>query len=217
MLDPERVRDCVLAMREEACRFAEEGDAIVPEVTVKCRLGADDMDTYEEFANFVRVVSESGVRHFIVHARKCWLNGLSTKENRTIPPLRYDWVERAGEEFPHLRISINGGVADLATVRELLDKRFRREDGSDTSVLDSVMIGRQAYNDPWMFSVVDEQFFGEANPGLSRRDVVERYLAAADRWEADAWHCDVMEKKHHIGGSATEIAKPVLRFFFGCR
>ena len=113
MFTPELVRDCVAAMRAVVS---------IP-VTVKCRLGADDMDSYEQFAHFLRVVAEGGCRHFIVHARKCILKGLSPKDNRTIPPLRYEWVQRAAMEFPHLRISLNGGVQDLGGALKLLSLR----------------------------------------------------------------------------------------------
>jgi tRNA-dihydrouridine synthase len=110
MMQPELVRDCCAAMISTVS---------VP-VTVKCRLGADDMDSYPEFARFVEIVSSSGVRHFIVHARKCWLNGLSPHQNRTIPPLRYDWVLRAAYDFPALQFSLNGGIKSITHARELL-------------------------------------------------------------------------------------------------
>jgi len=92
MLRPELVRDVVNVMVEEARNWSAQTGKPVPDITVKCRLGADDMDTYEEFSNFIRVVAETGVRHFIVHARKCWLRGLDPKANRNVPPLRYSWV-----------------------------------------------------------------------------------------------------------------------------
>jgi tRNA-dihydrouridine synthase len=112
MFEPELVRDCVVAMRRALTRD-------IP-ITVKCRLGADKMDSYASFAHFLRVVSSGGCRHFIVHARKCLLKGLSPKDNRTIPPLRYHWVQRAALEFPHLQIGINGGVNSLNDAAALL-------------------------------------------------------------------------------------------------
>ena len=110
MFTPELVRDCVAAMRA----------AVAIPVTVKCRLGADHMDSYDAFAHFVRVVASGGCEHFIVHARKCVLKGLTPKDNRTIPPLRYEWVQRLAVELPGVRVSLNGGVGDLATAGQLL-------------------------------------------------------------------------------------------------
>ena len=110
MFSPEIVRDCVSAMRA----------AVRIPVTVKCRLGADGMNSYEEFAHFISVVAQSGVDHFIVHARHCMLNGLDPKGNRTVPPLLYPWVQRVALERPDLRISINGGLVDWVQVEQLL-------------------------------------------------------------------------------------------------
>lgn len=117
MLDAALVRDCCAAMAAASP---------VP-VTVKCRLGADEMDTYEEFRDFVATVASAGVTSFVVHARKCWLNGLNPHENRTVPPLRYEWVYRAAAEFPHLSISLNGGVESIDTAVALLS--LTRADG----------------------------------------------------------------------------------------
>ena len=110
MFTPELVRDCVAAMRA----------AVAIPVTVKCRLGADDMDSYADFSRFVRVVAQGGCTHFIVHARKCLLKGLDPKGNRTVPPLRYAWVQRVALENPGLRISLNGGLTDWGQVEQLL-------------------------------------------------------------------------------------------------
>ena len=110
MFSPALVRDCCAAMRA----------AVSIPVSVKCRLGADGMDSYEEFADFISVVAQSGCTSFVVHARKCHLKGLSPKENRTVPPLRYDWVRRAAADFPHLNFGLNGGVGSVAHAAELL-------------------------------------------------------------------------------------------------
>jgi tRNA-dihydrouridine synthase A len=110
MFSPETVRECVSAMRA----------AVRVPVTVKCRLGADGMNSYEEFAHFISVVAQSGATHFIVHARHCVLNGLDPKGNRTVPPLMYPWVQRVALERPDLRISINGGLVDWVQVEQLL-------------------------------------------------------------------------------------------------
>ena len=324
MFTPELVRDCVAAMRAVVS---------IP-VTVKCRLGADDMDSYEAFARFVRIVAESGCQHFIVHARKCLLHGLSPKDNRTIPPLRYDWVQRVAMEMPHLRISLNGGVPDVAAACRLLALRRgaaavggRGEEGqtvggpegaleacegsgmesqpasseeeggctegaaalgggcdsccgageeaqgvdagdtlpptatptpavardstpeqpwlvytdchlpsaallpaalgADDGVLASVMIGRAAYNNPWLLAQADSRVFGEPDPGRTRRQVVAAYLD----------YCDALLQEHGCAEAAGEeagpaaltparplvgllrtfeMAKPLLGLFHGC-
>ncbi|GLE08321.1 hypothetical protein PINS_up019386 [Pythium insidiosum] len=156
MLEPERVRDICASMMRHVAPTADER---APDVTVKCRIGVDDHDSYEELHHFIDTVAASGVRHFVVHARKCLLNGLSPHENRTIPPLRYDWVYRLKDDFPHLRFTLNGGVQSIQHAKQLLD----------ATRLDGVMIGRAAYYTPWNFRDADRLLFGEArNPNLSR-------------------------------------------------
>jgi tRNA-dihydrouridine synthase A len=124
---PALVADCVAAMM---------GETDVP-VTVKCRIGVDDQVPQEVLPDFIDQVSRAGVRHFIIHARKAWLQGLSPKENREIPPLDYGLVLQMKRDFPDLLICINGGVTTLAQAKDLLDQG-----------LDGVMIGRAAYHDP---------------------------------------------------------------------
>ena len=187
MLDPHRVRKICYAMIRRVGHKCP--------VTVKCRLGADDRDSYEELCEFVRIVASSGVHHFIVHARKCLLSGLSTKQNRSIPPLKYDWLRRLKRDFPDLRISLNGGVKTLDHAAELLGvpaSPFAPVDDvslptHDFWALDSVMIGRGAWKAPWEFADADRRIFGEArNPtdGRSRRDVVREFVEVAeDRWD----------------------------------
>lgn len=363
MLEPELVRDVARSMVRELR---------IP-VTIKCRLGADDMNTYEELANFVRVTAASGVKHYIIHARICLLNGLSAKDNRTIPPLRYEWVYRLAREFPDLRVSINGGITSLEQAGELLrvpregtggppaprpvmghtgagvpgarpkvkgwggpaetytgslgmpskphkvalrkasealcaaggnddngdgdrggdeapgsaaraaasagsgsgsgsgsaeregsvgaagagaeakgiesrrERKARRrrqrrgseddgDDGDDaagfgadaaagglsaaerealddpalngTALLDSVMVGRFAYNNPWALCDVDRRLFGDANPGLSRRDVVREYLSYVDDLH-DKFGDDAPALKPRV------LMKPILKLFAG--
>lgn len=124
---PALVADCVAAMR---------GETDVP-VTVKCRIGVDDQIPQEVLPDFINQVSRAGVRHFIIHARKAWLQGLSPKENREIPPLDYALVHQMKRDFPEFVICINGGISTLAQAKDLLDQG-----------LDGVMIGRAAYHDP---------------------------------------------------------------------
>ena len=293
MFSPELVRDCVAAMKA----------AVSIPITVKCRLGADDMDSYEEFKHFVSTVKDGGVDHFIVHARSCRLSGLDPKENRTIPPLRYAWVQRLALEHPELRISINGGLVEPLQIEQLLSLareglpintlQTKNEEKNDTpiadaisnddvdhgdnvdadencgpcdgvgtidegksdlpqklkhdaavgrlcgdqffesvcaghglpriggggfgtinAVIDSVMVGRAAYNDPWRFADVDVRFFGaESCPALSRRAVILRYLDYADEITAGLDE----EEKTMILYRPFEFAKPLLALFAGER
>ncbi|MYH89410.1 MAG: tRNA dihydrouridine(20/20a) synthase DusA [Gammaproteobacteria bacterium] len=161
MAKPELVADCVAMMKRTVA---------VP-VTVKTRIGIDDRDSYGALSYFIRINAEAGCEHFIIHARKAWLKGLSPKENRTIPPLKYDTVYRLKADFPHLRFTLNGGVTDLGQAGEHLGK------------VDGVMMGRQAYLDPWLLSDVDGTLFGEHWPDRpsSRLDIVARYLPYIER------------------------------------
>ena len=160
MAQPKRVADCVDAMI---------GATSMP-VTVKHRIGIDDRDRYEDMVNFVQTVAQSGCRRFSVHARKAWLQGLSPKDNRTIPPLRYEEVHRLKREFSHLWIEINGGFKTLDQVRSQLEG------------VDAVMIGRAAYDNPYLFASVDQEFWKEASPVPTRHEVVERMLPYIDHW-----------------------------------
>ena len=137
---PNLVADCVAAMLEQSD---------VP-VTVKCRIGVDDQDPEVVLPDFIEKVSAAGVTHFVVHARKAWLQGLSPKENREIPPLDYDLVLRMKAAFPHLTICVNGGVGTLAQAKALLDQG-----------LDGVMIGRAAYHDPAAVLVGADVLWGD--------------------------------------------------------
>lgn len=153
MAQPERVAACVAAM----------GQAVKIPVTVKHRLGVDDMESYALLANFMAVVAAAGCQRFTVHARKAWLAGLSPKENRTIPPLRYDWVYRLKKDFPRLVIELNGGVRTLGAVQEALAQ------------VDGVMLGRAAYETPYELAAADALFFAGAQ-APSRGEVLEAYL-----------------------------------------
>jgi tRNA-dihydrouridine synthase A len=160
MAQPELVAAAVEAMQK----------AVDIPVTVKHRIGVDDRDRYEDMAEFVRIVSEAGCRHFSVHARKAWLQGLSPKENRHIPPLRYEDVHRLKREFPHLFIEINGGITTLEQVRQQLN------------YVDAVMIGRAAYDCPYLFATVDRDIYGENIIPPTRHQVVEAMLPYIDYW-----------------------------------
>lgn len=154
MAEPDLVCQAILAMKN-ACN--------VP-VTVKHRIGIDDLDSYELLVKFVEIVAESGCDSFIVHARKAILSGLSPKQNREIPPLIYDRVYRLKKDFPKLEFIINGGIKTLKETHEHLNK------------LDGVMIGREAYHNPYMLAFVDQDIFGINQTPLSRVEITEQML-----------------------------------------
>lgn len=175
MLQPQLVADCMAAIQEGA----GPGTA----VSVKCRLGVDDDDSYEQLANFVRVVStRGGVKNFIIHARKCLLKGLSPAQNRTVPPLRPDWVWALKRDFPHLSFQLNGGVLSSYAVNSLLHVDATAQHGLGPGAIDGVMVGRAAYNDPWgVLGDADVAVFGAvSNPAVSRRQVIADYCRYAD-------------------------------------
>jgi len=161
MKTPQHVADLVRAMRS----------AVDRPITVKHRIGVDDLDSYEDMKRFVETVAEAGCTRFSVHARKAWLQGLSPKENREIPPLRYDDVYRLKQELPELTIEINGGV------RTLEDAKLHLEH------VDAVMIGRAAYDSPLMFSEVDEIFY--ADPSQFQMENLIRDMVDYSRTELE--------------------------------
>jgi tRNA-dihydrouridine synthase A len=149
MNEPQLVADCVKAMV----------DVVKVPVTVKHRIGIDKTESYEFVRDFVGAVSEAGCLTFIVHARNAWLKGLSPKQNREVPPLRYELVHRLKHDFPELIFSINGGFDDNAQMHAHL------------RLLDGVMIGREAYHNPWWLSEWDAVFYKEAPSALTREEV----------------------------------------------
>ncbi len=160
MAEPELVARCTRAM----------GEVSRLPVTVKCRIGIDAMDEEADFRRFVDTVADQGgVGTFIVHARKAWLQGLSPKQNREVPPLRYDRVYRLKQDRPELEVVLNGGLSDLETAEAQL------------AHVDGVMLGRAAYQDPWLLSQVDDRFFGSKAPPPDRLavlDALAEYAAA---------------------------------------
>jgi tRNA-dihydrouridine synthase A len=155
MAEPHLVADCVAAMRA----------AVSIPVTVKTRIGIDEQDSYDELVRFVELITAAGCQTIIIHARKAWLTGLSPRENRDIPPLRYDIVHRIKADFPGLNIVINGGLTDLEQVADHLTD------------LDGAMIGRAAYQNPYLLAEVDNRFFAEQKPPSSRHQIIEQWLA----------------------------------------
>ena len=154
MTEPELVADGVRAMREEAS---------IP-VTVKTRIGVDEHDSYDALTDFVSTVSDAGSTTLIVHARKAWLSGLSPKENREIPPLKHEVVHQLKRDFPTLEIIVNGGIRSLEDVGYHLER------------VDGVMMGREAYRNPYLLSNADALIFTDEHPVPSRRQIVERII-----------------------------------------
>jgi len=159
MAEPELVGDCVAAM---------QGAVQVP-VTVKTRIGIDAHDSYAALAGFVRCIRDAGCRTVIIHARKAWLQGLSPKENRSIPPLKYDYVYRVKQQFPELEVVINGGITSLDAAAIHLQH------------VDGVMLGRAAYHNPWLLAAVDAELFGDHDPPPTREQVVQLMLPYISR------------------------------------
>jgi tRNA-dihydrouridine synthase A len=154
MAEPEVVAACVAAMTAASP---------IP-VTVKTRIGIDHQDSFESLLAFVDTVAGAGCQTFIVHARKAWLNGLSPKQNRELPPLRYELVARLKRERPHLEIVLNGGICSLDEAEQHLE------------VVDGVMVGREVYRNPFVLADVDRRIFGEPPRTRSAEDVVLDYL-----------------------------------------
>jgi len=162
MKDPQRVADAVSAMRAVVS---------IP-VTVKHRIGVDDIDTYDHMLNFVDVVAQSGCTQFTVHARKAWLKGLSPKENRNIPPLRHHEVYRLKAERPHLSIETNGGIKTTAETLEHLQH------------VDAVMIGRAAVDTPWVFHELQQAVFQRPSPVSTREELVHALIPYVEEQNA---------------------------------
>jgi len=172
---------CLMKAPDTVARAVEAMRAVVSvPVTVKHRIGVDDLDTYDDMLRFVRVVAEAGADRFTVHARKAWLQGLSPKENREVPPLRYGDVHRLKADLPHLSVEINGGVRTLDDAEAHLAR------------VDAVMIGRAAVDDPWIFADADRRFFGDDR--LPTREEVARAVLPYVAEQA----ADPRFKLHHV-------------------
>jgi tRNA-dihydrouridine synthase A len=165
MLQPERVAECIAAM----------GNATKLPVTIKHRIGVDEVDSYEELVKFVEIVSQAGCSRFSVHARKAWLQGLSPKENREVPPLRYDLVHQLKRDFPHLSIEINGGFTTLEQAKIQLQS------------VDAVMIGRAIYDNPYLLAFADSEIYGDHTLPPSRHQIVVNMLPYIEAWLDRGW------------------------------
>lgn len=185
MAEPQLVADCVKAMV----------DAVSIPVTVKHRIGIDKAESYDFVRDFVGTVAEAGCKTFIVHARNAWLKGLSPKENREVPPLRYALVHQLKVDFPHLTVAVNGGITSTAQVQEQLQH------------VDGVMLGREAYHNPWWLSEWDAAFYGAAPTGLTRELVEAQMVNYMEReaaehgtpWYAIARH--MLGLRHGVAGA----------------
>jgi len=173
MNEPQLVADCVKAMR----------DATTLPVTVKHRIGVDKTESFEFVRDFVGTVAQAGCEVFIVHARNAWLKGISPKENRELPPLRYETVHRLKREFPQLTIVLNGGIKTHAQIDEQL------------AHVDGVMLGREAYHQPWLMTDWDARFFGDAAIARDRDEVedemvdyMQRAVTAGEPWSHVSRH-----------------------------
>ncbi|KAE9620175.1 putative tRNA-dihydrouridine synthase, aldolase-type TIM barrel [Lupinus albus] len=184
MLDPKFVAEAMSAIA---------ANTNVP-VSVKCRIGVDDHDSYDELCDFICMVSSlSPTKHFIIHSRKALLNGISPAENRSIPPLKYEYFYGLLRDFPNLTFTINGGITSVDEVNAA------REAGAH-----GVMIGRAAYNNPWhILGHVDTAIYGEPSTRLTRRQVLEKYQYYGD---------SVLGKYGHRP-TVRDIVKPLLNLF----
>ncbi|WP_417820606.1 tRNA dihydrouridine(20/20a) synthase DusA [Terasakiella sp.] len=158
MAEPDLVADCIKAMQ----------DASDIPVTIKHRIGIDDLDSYELLCTFIERVAQTGCETFIIHARKAWLKGLSPKQNREIPPLRHDIVHMVKKDFPHLEIILNGGIQTVEEAASHLDK------------VDGVMIGRAAYETPYIMANADQLIYGDTRPVITREEALAAFLPYVD-------------------------------------
>lgn len=169
MAEPALVAECVSKMQTEVN---------IP-VTVKSRIGIDDQDSYEFLHKFIETVSSAGCEHFIVHARKAWLSGLSPKQNREVPPLDYERVYKIKQNFPNTQISINGGITSYEQANTHLNQ------------LDGVMIGREVYQNPFMLVEADKEIWGDSYTPLTRPDIIDIMAEYCDRYVSEGgrvWH-----------------------------
>lgn len=182
MANPQLVADCVKSMM----------DAVSIPVSVKCRIGIDELDSYEYLQNFIETVSACGCDLFIIHARKAWLQGLSPRENRDIPPLKYESVYQIKKDFPQLNIVINGGIDSIDACKEHLKH------------VDGVMLGRTVYDQPYILADVDREIYGDENASaVTREEVMEQIIRYAEEYVSK-------------GGKLSNITRHILGLYFGC-
>ena len=155
MKEPKLVAQCVESMIERCD---------IP-ITVKHRIGIDDMESYDQLSDFISLISQKGCQHFIVHARKAWLTGLSPKENRTIPPLNYSWVYQLKKDFPKLKFTINGGIETCQDIAGHLDQ------------VDGAMLGRSIYHNPFLLEQIELEIFKSKESTLDREHILRQFMS----------------------------------------
>lgn len=179
--EPELVAECVAAMK----------NVVDIPVTVKTRIGIDDIDTYVDLHKFTATVASAGCEHFIIHARKAWLTGLSPKENRSVPPINYPRVYQLKQDFPQLNICINGEIKTVAEMHTHLQH------------VDGVMLGREAYHNPYLLASFDQEFYGSQQAIKSRRRVIEELIPYVSQQLGN-------------GIYLSKISRHILGLFHGC-
>lgn len=181
MAKPELVAECIRAMI----------NSVDIPVSIKTRVGIDHEEHYEQLQSLVEKVSETGCRYFTIHARKAWLDGLSPKENRDIPPLRYDFVYQLKQDFPDLHITINGGIKTHTAMQEHLN------------YVDGVMIGREAYHNTYLMADVDRLFYGSVEKKPARKQIITAYA-------------DYIEQEMVKGVPLIQLTRHVLGLMHAC-
>ena len=180
MAEPERVAECFAAMMSSVA---------IP-VTVKSRIGIDDQDSYSELTQFIATISDAGCKTFIIHARKAWLNGLSPKQNREVPPLRYEMVYQIKQDFPELEIILNGGITSLDQATNAINS------------VDGVMLGREVYQRPYLLSEVDQFFFQDSVDNQCRVEIAMKLIP-------------YVQKQLKSGVRLNSISRHILGLFLG--
>ena len=183
MAEPQLVANCIAAMK----------DKVKIPVTVKCRIGIDDMEGYQPLENFVDTVSKGGCDTFIVHARKAWLQGLSPKQNREIPPLMYDYVYRLKSEKPELQVVLNGGLKSIEVSQQQL------------ALVDGVMLGREAYYNPYILACVDQDVYKDSDAPVKTREEIVYQM------------CEYIDEEITRGTELHSMTRHILGLYHGCR
>jgi tRNA-dihydrouridine synthase A len=180
MKTPHVVAACVDAMKQ----------AVSIPVTVKSRIGVDEDDSYEALVSFIKIVAEAGCQTFIIHARKAWLQGLSPKQNRNIPPLRYEFVYQLKKDFPQFYFILNGGIGDLESTQVHLKQ------------VDGVMLGREVYNRPFLLKDVDQALYAQPPLMKTRQNIIEELIP-------------YIEQQQQQGVRLHDITRHILGLFHG--
>ena len=198
MLDADLVRRIVYEMNRKTSSV---------KITVKCRLGTDKQHGWDNLTRFIMACKEGGSHEMIIHARLCVLNGLTPAQNRSIPPLDYDMVHRLVGEFPDMKFTLNGGIKSFADADWHLGRLTETDCCSFCpNPVDAVMIGREAYNNPWLLANADSHFFGKKDVWINKWEVLEKYFD----------YCDTEQSLASFKSSTPNLCKPLHNFFHGC-